>query len=256
MHARLFLLCLLSLSSLRAAEENVVIWKLDDVRAGEKKRLAQGFKRVADWAKANDTVVTMGVICDSLVTPNPEDVAWIKQNAIENGGHVEFWHHGWDHKTTPNAAGVSTYEFQGPDQATQAKHLKDACALFKQTTGLAFRAFGAPNNKCDDHTPGALDECPELTIWLYGPKTDTRRCVLSRSINMEVATGKVSYEQFVQSYNARKPASPLVLQGHCGMWDDQSYADFVKVADFLKQNGWNTRTASQYVDGHKANPAP
>lgn len=49
----LALLCLFALSALTAAEDKVVIWKLDDVRAGEKKRLAPGFKRVAEWAKVS-----------------------------------------------------------------------------------------------------------------------------------------------------------------------------------------------------------
>jgi hypothetical protein len=82
----LALLCLLAVTALSGAEDKVVIWKLDDVRAGEKKRLAAGFKCVAEWAKAEKTVVTMGVICDSLTQPNAEDITWIKANAIENDG--------------------------------------------------------------------------------------------------------------------------------------------------------------------------
>lgn len=244
----LALFSLLLLPALRADEEKVVIWKLDDVKAGEKSRLAKGFKRVADWAKAEKTVVTMGVICESLTQPNKEDVEWIRQNAVENGGVVEFWLHGWDHRSVADAAGVKTFEFQGPDTATQAKHLKDACALFKKTAGLTFRAFGAPFNQIDAHTPAALDETPELTIWLYGPKVDARRTVLPRSLNMEVATGKVSYAKFIEAYEARPPRGLLLLQGHCGMWDDASFGDFTKIAGFLKQNGWVTRTCAQYAD--------
>ncbi len=91
---RFALLCLIAFAAFATAEDKVVIWKFDDVKAGEKKRLAPGFKRVAEWAKAEKTVVTMGVICDSLAQPNADDVAWIKANAVENGGVVEFWDHG------------------------------------------------------------------------------------------------------------------------------------------------------------------
>jgi len=244
----LALLCLLAASALSAAEEKVVIWKLDDVKAGEKKRLALGFKRVADWAKAEKTVVTMGVICDSLAQPNAEDVAWIKANAVENGGVVEFWHHGWDHRSWTDDAGKPAWEFKGPDIATQTKHLKDASEAFRKATGLTFRAFGAPFNQNDDATIAALDAIPEVSIWMYGPKTDKKRLVLGRALNIEVATGKVSYEKFAQDYAAKKPTGLLLLQGHCGMWDDASFNDFTKAAALLKKDGWTTMTASQYAD--------
>ena len=244
----LALLSLLAVTALSAAEDKFVIWKLDDVKAGEKKRLAPGFKRVAEWAKAEKTVVTMGVICDSLAQPNADDVAWIKANAIENGGVVEFWHHGWDHRSWADATGKAMAEFRGPDVATQAKHLKDACAIFKQTTGLTFHAFGAPFNQADDATIAAMDAVPEITIWMYPPKNETKRKVLGRTLNMEVATGKVSFAKFAQDYATKKPTSMMLLQGHCGMWNDDSFNDFVKIAALLKQDGWTTLTAAQYAE--------
>jgi len=244
----LALLYLFAAAALSAAEDKVVIWKLDDVKAGEQKRLAAGFKRVAAWAKAEKTVVTMGVICESLTQPNADDVAWIKANAIENGGVVEFWHHGWDHRSWTDATGKAMAEFRGPDVATQAKHLKDACDLFKQTTGLTFHVFGAPFNQSDDTTIAAMDSVPELTIWMYPPKNETKRKALGRTLNMEVATGKVSYAKFAQDYAAKKPASMMLLQGHCGMWNDDSFHDFVKIAAILKQDGWTTLTAAQYLE--------
>ncbi len=247
-------LCLLTLTGLSAAEEKCVVWKLDDVKAGEQKRLAPGFKRVAEWAKAEKTVVTMGVICDSLAQPNAADVAWIKANAIENGGVIEFWHHGWDHKSWTDAAGKTAWEFKGPDQATQAQHLKDAADLFTKTTGLSFHVFGAPYNQNDDATIAAMDAVPALSIWMYGPKNDPKRQVLGRSLNIEVATGKVSYEKFAQDYTAKKPTGLMLLQGHAGMWSDESFQDFVKIAALLKKDGWTTLTASQYVN-RAAKPA-
>ena len=39
----------------------------------------------------------------------------------------------------------------------------------------------------------------------------------------------------------------MLLQGHCGMWDDESFRDFVKIATLLKQDGWTTLTAAQYA---------
>jgi hypothetical protein len=65
---------------------------------------------------------------------------------------------------------------------------------------------------------------------------------------VEVATGKVSYAKFAQDYAAKKPASMMLLQGHCGMWNDDSFHDFVKIAALLKQDAWTTLTAAQYLE--------
>jgi hypothetical protein len=32
------------------------------------------------------------------------------------------------------------------------------------------------------------------------------------------------------------------------MWNDESFNDFVKIAALLKQDGWTTLTASQFVE--------
>lgn len=231
-----------------AAPERVVIWKFDDVKAGEAKRIAPGFKRVVEWAKEHQTFVTLGVICDSLEKPSKEDVEWIRANAVENGGRVEFWLHGWDHSSSKNAEGVPVWEFKGVDVATQAKHFRDSCDIFKKVTGVTFQTFGAPFNAIDANTPLAMESCPELRIWMYGPKGDSKRTVIDRTLNLEVATGKVSYTKFMEAYQAKPLVGPLLLQGHSGMWNDESYADFVKIAEVLEKDGWVTKTAVQYVD--------
>ncbi len=226
------------------APAKIVIWKLDDLKAGEKARLVPGFKRVADWADDNKTVVTMGIICESLSNPNADDVAWLKKHAIENGGRIEFWLHGWDHKAWEEK-GVKISEFKGTPIEHQAKHLKDSCELFTKVTGLTFHVFGAPYNQIDEHTPAAMDVVPELTFWMYGPKSETQRRVIPRSINMEIATGKVSYDAFMKEYKAKPQLGPMLIQGHCGMWDDKSFDAFTKVAAFLAKEGWMTKTCAQ-----------
>jgi hypothetical protein len=53
---------------------------------------------------------------------------------------------------------------------------------------------------------------------------------------------------FAKEYAVRIPAGMMLLQGHCGMWNDESFNDFVKIATLLKQDGWTTLTASQYFE--------
>ena len=245
-----FLTIVLGSSAIAAESPKVVIWKFDDVRAGEKARLLPGFKRVSDWAVKNKTVISMGVICDSLTIPNVDDVTWIKKNAIENGGYIEFWLHGWDHKKIKKADGTDGSEFNGSDLETQKKHFKDACDIFNKNTQLTFNTFGAPYNQNDENTSAAMDVSPNLTNWFFGPK-DKKRIILGRSINMEVATGKVSYDKFIQDYKTKTPSSPLVLQGHVGQWDDSSYNDFVKISDFLSKEGWIAQTPRQWAGSVK-----
>ena len=192
----------------------------------------------------------MGVICDSLTTPNADDVAWIKKNAIENGGRIEFWLHGWDHKKLKKTDGTDGSEFNGSDLETQKKHFKDACDIFNKNTQLTFNTFGAPYNQNDENTTVAMDVCPNLQNWFFGLK-DKKHILLARSINMEVSTGKVSYDKFVQAYNVKVPPSPLILQGHVGHWDDSSYSDFVKIANFLTKEGWVAQTPRQWAESAK-----
>lgn len=244
--ALLISLLVCGVKTFAAESPKVVIWKFDDVRAGEKFRLLPGFKKMNDWAVKNKTYITMGVICDSLSTPNTEDVAWIKKNAVENGGYIEFWLHGWNHKKLKKLDGTDGSEFNGSDLETQKKHFKDACDIFNKNTQLTFKTFGAPYNQNDDNTSLAMEVCPNLTNWYFGPK-DKKRLVLARSINMEVATGKVSYDKFMEAYKAKTPPSPLVLQGHVGLWDNQSYDDFLKISEFLTKEGWSAQTATQFA---------
>jgi hypothetical protein len=40
----------------------------------------------------------------------------------------------------------------------------------------------------------------------------------------------------------------MLLQGHSGMWSDESFQDFVKIAALLKKDGWTTITSRQYAE--------
>jgi hypothetical protein len=35
---------------------------------------------------------------------------------------------------------------------------------------------------------------------------------------------------FAKEYAANKPTGMMLFQGHCGMWNDESFNDFVKIA--------------------------
>jgi len=250
-------LLLVAMATLSCADSTrYVIWKFDDLRTGEKGNVAPMCSQLVDWAKANHTPITLGIICNSLTKATAKDLDWIKSNAVENGGVVEFWNHGWDHAKKDGANGVAgSTEFSNRDLASQTKTLTTSCAAMLAATGLTFRVFGAPYNASDATTEQALDTCPNLKVWLYGNKTDTRRCVLGRSAaQLEFKTGKVAYDAFVKTYtNPKVPC--LVLQGHPPYWDADSFAAFTRIAALLTTDGWKPSTALAYATAAGLMPA-
>lgn len=234
--------------------QHVLIWKFDDLKAGSLASKASGIqdsvRNVAAWAAEKRSPVSLGIICNSLEAPLAEDADWIKSNAIENGGWIEFWNHGWDHGKVsgPDGKAVS-FEFKGTDLAYQTLHLQKSMRVMRLATGLTFRVFGAPYNAYDGSTAQALDTCAELTVWLYGPPADPRRTVLHEQIRLEYKTGKVSFEKFMAQYEKLRAPPCLVLQGHPPYWDGESLAAFKRIAAVLAANGWLAQTPSAYASG-------
>lgn len=246
---RLSLLILFLCPPLLPAETppHLLVWKFDDLRLAPKNspttRIKPAVRAVTEWAAQQHVPISLGIICNSLANPNAGDVDWVKSHAIENGGPVEFWLHGWDHlKAVPSAGGEEAPEFQKQDLTYQTRHLRDSIEAMRRATGLGLTTFGAPWNAIDPTTVAAMDACPELTVWLYGPKGDQRRTVLPRSVNLEYATGKVLYDQFVAQYAKSSGVPCLVLQGHPPNWTDQDISEFKRIAELLKRDGWKTVT--------------
>jgi len=222
-----------------------VIWKFDDVRG-----ISPGFQRLADWLTAKKMKAGFGIICNSLEKENPAYFDWIKKNAVENGGVIEFWHHGYDHRTIADQGGkTGCSEFKGTDYACQHDHLAKSSALITQKTGLVFHTFGSPFNAWDNETIKAMEALPDLKIWLYGPPTPVPgKLILGRTLNLEKGTGKVAtYEQFEQDYKKRKPVDYLVLQGHPAGWTPEHFASFERIAGLLAAEGWKFVTPSEYL---------
>lgn len=229
------------------APQHLLVWKFDDLRLAPKDspttRITPAVRELTEWAALQHVPISLGIICNSLGNPNAGDVDWVKSHALENGGPVEFWLHGWDHrKAVPSSGGTEAPEFQKQDLDYQTRHLRDSIEAMRKATGIGFTTFGAPWNAIDQTTVSAMDACPELTVWLYGPKNDNRRTVLPRSVNLEYATGKVSYDLFVAQY-AKSPKVPcLVLQGHPPYWSEQDLSEFKRIAELLRRDGWKTVT--------------
>lgn len=227
------------------AKKRYVMLKIDDVgnHAGD---VHPRFARVADYLASKRLKSGFGVIVKSIEkTPNDRYVAWLKRNAVENGGFIEFWDHGWDH-----AMGFRCKEDDDCDHekkysgehATgllhQRRHLALALDTFKKWTGLTMHTLGTAGNAGNADTLAALRERPEMKVWLFGKGEADDVLILGRWLKLEYAVGKVGYVDFTKNYRNHRMRDYVVLQGHAAMWSDAMFEDFKKIVELLENDGW------------------
>lgn len=209
----------------------LVVLKLDDVRAREGK-VDPRWQRAVEFLQSRHISAGLGVIADSLEGDHPEYFAWLR--AVVASGEFELWSHGYDHRTWMEGD-KKFCEFAGPSYETQRAHLEKAQALVKDKVGVTMRAFGAGYNAIDAATVRAFTAVPDLRVWLYGPKQAPGGVfVAQRSpVEMERPTTKANFEAFVSAFEARPRELYYVLQGHPASWNDEHFAAFVKIVDYL-----------------------
>lgn len=234
-----------------------VMLKIDDVencQGGVDPR----FVRVAEYLASKKLKSGFGVIVGSVESlPNRDCIEWIRHNAVENGGYIEFWNHGWDHamKFTCREADACDHEknlvaeFSGTCQEHQRKHLARAQETFRRCTGLTMRTFGTPGNAWDENTVAVLKEHPEIKVWFFGDgKAESGKSVLGRWLNLEYAVGKVSYGDFARHYQMNRQRKYVVLQGHAAMWSAAMFEDFKRIVELLVAEGWIFVTPAEFCN--------
>ena len=248
------------------AKKRYVMLKIDDV--GNKNGAVDPlFARVADYLAAKKLRSGFGVIVKSIeYQPNADYIAWLQANAVENGGYIEFWNHGWDHAMsfTCNENDAcdhsATYDGEfGTSLEHQRTHLAKSLDVFYQYTGLTMHTLGTAGNVGNADTLTALKERPEMKVWIFGTGTDDDISILGRWLNLEYAVGKVSYADFVQNYKKHRQTDYIVLQGHAAMWNDTYFSEFKKVVELLESDGWTFVTPYEYhclTKGGAEDPEP
>ena len=235
------------------AKKRYVMLKIDDV--GNKNGAVDPlFARVADYLAEKKLKSGFGVIVKSIeYQPNTDYIAWLQANAVENGGYIEFWNHGWDHAMsfTCNENDAcdhsATYDGEfGTSLEHQRTHLAKSLDVFYQYTGLTMHTLGTAGNVGNADTLTALKERPEMKVWIFGKGSDEDISILGRWLNLEYAVGKVSYADFVQNYKKQRQTDYIVLQGHAAMWNDTYFAEFKKVVELLESDGWTFVTPYEY----------
>ena len=230
-----------------------VMLKLDDL-VNVNGKVNPRITRVANYLKGKNLKGSFGVIVRSIENkPNTEYVDWIKQNAIENGGLFEVWNHGWDHAMNftckEDDACARDKRFKSEFATSlehQRKNLARSLDTFKKWTGLEMHTLGTAGNAGTPDTLKALKERPEIKVWLFGNQRTKSPLILMRSANLEYTVGKVSFEAFQKAY-ATSNVDYFVLQGHPAMWDDQMFAEFKKIVEFLESESCRFVTPYEYA---------
>lgn len=224
-----------------------VVLKLDDLgtRGGN---VPGSWIRLTDLARERGVKVSIGVICDSFEHGNASYFQYIKDQ--RTSGLVEFWFHGWDHRQWEEN-GVKLQEFKGTPYEHQKEHFVKSQALAREKLGFTFATFGAPFNATDDTTNRVLSEDADIKIFLYGNPSDAAtsgKLVLDRvgAVNIENPLFVPNSKKFADGYaqNASKRRY-FVVQGHPAQWNEQRWAEFVKIIDFLQENNIPVVTPSE-----------
>jgi len=209
-----------------------IVLKLDDFGAAHG-GVHPKWQKVADFCAAKGIKVNFGIIATRMTEDCPEFVKWTKQQ--HDAGHIEFWHHGWDHGERTDS-GKRTMEFSGEALEYQQDHLAKANTLAKEKLGFPFVSFGAPFNATDENTVKALANDPDIKVWMYGdPDHPAGKTVLERSyaVSIENPTFIPNYGAFLEGYAHNRGAEYFVMQGHPAAWNDERWDQFVKIVEFL-----------------------
>ena len=234
----------------------LAIIKADDMRG-----LAPQWDRFIALAREKHVKVSIGVIVNSLERDPKGDYArWLAD--LAKAGDIEFWHHGWDHSLT-KLNGASVWEFKNSGLPHQREHFQKALAVMKEKTGVDMTVFGSPNNAMDADTATALNAIPALTgVFCYADEAVCTpllrgKVLMPMTLRGEAdGTGKPVFEKFKEAY-AKRPADLrfAAIQFHPPYFTDQALAEFGKIVDFLKAEGWVFVLPSEYMRA-QATPTP
>ena len=231
-----------------------IIFKFDDFVPSETSSgIDRNFARIVEHAINNKMNVSFGVIVKYLEAAKESFCEWVRVHAIDNGGFIEFWHHGYDHGMGFMLDGKKMIaEFSGPDYIYQSENFQKAMNIFKIKTSLTFHTFGAPGNALDETTLKVIEEQSEIKVWLYGNmKAQTTKLVLGRPLNLEHEVGKIDVAKFIHGYESQKTNECLVLQGHPPMWREESWVAYTQIVEILKKDQWEFVTPMQFYEFKK-----
>ena len=225
-------------STIQNSSENkkYVILKMDDLRANTKLTYNSNWQKFVNVIRNYKINAGLGIVAEDL--PKASDAYKDSLRGWHKSKYFEIWHHGWDHKRKnypPNNSNLG--EFSGTPYKYQKEHFEKSMLFANSQLGIVMRTFGAPFNQTDEIFSKIIRENKYIKVWLY-PKDkmpyNGLKLYRGSSNLLESKTGVVSYKSFLKAYENSK-TEYLVLQGHPGKWNSNSFKEFDKVIQFLKK---------------------
>lgn len=225
-----------------AQQRQVILLKFDDIREGTAVRNA--FKKMHECIKEKGIKASFGVIGISLEDNGKKEEYYEDLKEFAADKNIEIWHHGYYHDSKNHV------EFNGGTYDEQYKQMKDTIDLLKEHCGITVRTFGSPYNASDEVTLQVLNELPQMKCFFYPSVTEGgNQLMLTQNGSLETDVGVVDYDAFVKKYEASNKDKPyLVLQGHPGGFNSDSWDNFSKVIDYLIAQNVVFMTPTEYYN--------
>lgn len=214
-----------------------IVLKLDDLIYVDGGPVSKRWDNFASLVTKKEIPAAIGIIGNSLEKGNGDYFEWIRER--NESGLFEFWNHGFDHSRILQD-GMEIYEFDNSPLQDQVSTLKKTQDLAREKLGIEFVTFGAPYNHIDQNTVTALEEFPEIGIWLYGRAgTKTSKTILSRTptVGIEYPVHKPVFYHFWNNFYFRSAEPVITIQGHPNSWSESRLREFEMIVDYLKEIG-------------------
>lgn len=212
-----------------------VILKMDDLRANTNHSYNKNWQELVNTIRRYKIKAALGLIAEDLPKASQSYKDSLKQ--WHDSEFFEIWNHGWNHKRKNYPPYYNNKsEYSGTSYEFQKECFEKSMALAKSELGITMKTFGAPFNQTDDSFFKVIEENKDIKVWLYGRNNSYSGLILKRGTKnqLESATGVVSYNSFLTAFQNNKTPY-LVLQGHPGKWDENSFLEFDRVINFLKK---------------------
>lgn len=227
-----------------------VILKFDDFTIWS----YSGFNKLMDYLDEENISAGFGAIAQTFDKENAanyeltpwydglydETVKTLKR--AQESPLYEIWSHGYAH---------SQNEFSTTDYDSMKQSLDKVVSVMGKH-GVTIRAFGSPFNTATTTTLKVIEEnFPDIkTVMLFNNFMDIPDDMVNIQNHAcpEIQVGTVSYDFFIREYEKYQNSDYVLLQSHPGNWDDESFAEFKKIIEFLKDRGVRFMTPTQYHD--------
>ncbi len=222
----------------------VVVLKLDDMHYGEgTDTVSPRWPPVLDYLRQRGIKANVGIIGYSLTPERPDYLQWLRRQAAS--GHIEFWNHGYNNRTSPEGKG----EFE-QDYASQCRALQLTDSLARSLAGLELCAWGRHWTECNEFTDSALATVGGIRL-IFGEPSAPRHfkgVVMPENLRMEYAPLTPSYKDFLVNYLGKwRGLRSFYLQGHPDAWDERCRAEVRSVLERLIADGARFVTVSDYM---------